>query len=42
MGDGMTLTATVHAPVNPRVAWAVITDFDRMAGWVPNCRRVGS
>ena len=32
----MTLSATVHAPVNPRVAWAVITDFDRMAGWVPN------
>src|SRR5687768_6465577 len=35
-GEEMTLTATVHAPVNPRVAWAVLTDFDRMPGWVPN------
>ena len=35
-GEEMTLTASVHAPVNPRVAWAVLTDFDRMAGWVPN------
>lgn len=35
-GEEMTLTATMYAPVNPRVAWAVLTDFDRMAGWVPN------
>lgn len=35
-GDEMTLTATMLAPVNPRVAWEVLTDFNRMAQWVPN------
>jgi hypothetical protein len=35
-GDEMTLTATMVAPVNQRVAWEVLTDFNRMAGWVPN------
>ena len=35
-GEQMTLTATIYAPVTPQVAWAVLTDFDRMAGWVPN------
>lgn len=34
--EQVTLTAIIHAPVSPRVAWAVLTDFDRMAGWVPN------
>jgi len=35
-GEEMTLTATMYVPVKPRVAWAVLTDFDRMARWVPN------
>jgi hypothetical protein len=35
-GDEMTLTAKMIAPVNQRVAWEVLTDFNRMAEWVPN------
>ena len=28
--------AIMHAPVAPREAWAVLTDFERMAEFVPN------
>ena len=38
-GDqGFVVDATVFAPVPPNIAWAVVTDFDHMAGWVPNLR----
>ena len=38
--DSDTYKATVQmvAPVPQAVAWAVLTDFENMAGWVPNVR----
>lgn len=35
-GDLFTVHAFLFAPVPPRDAWAVLTDFDRMAAFVPN------
>jgi hypothetical protein len=39
--DGQTYTVNMvmFAPVPPRVAWDVLTDFDHMAGWLPHVRR---
>lgn len=36
--DGYVANVTMFAPVPPGVAWAVLTDFDHMASWVPNVR----
>jgi uncharacterized protein YndB with AHSA1/START domain len=38
-GDTYVLDAVMFAPVPPAIAWAVLTDFDHMANWVPNVRR---
>jgi carbon monoxide dehydrogenase subunit G len=35
-GGELIVDATLYAPVTPREAWAVLTDFERMAQWVPN------
>jgi hypothetical protein len=38
--DGTTyvVTAQMFAPVTQAIAWDVLTDFNNMAGWVPNVR----
>ncbi len=36
--DAYVVTIEMFAPVPPETAYAVLTDFDRMAGWVPNVR----
>jgi len=36
--NGYVANVTMFAPVPPSVAWAVLTDFDHMASWVPNVR----
>jgi hypothetical protein len=36
--NGFVANMTMFAPVPPSVAWAVLTDFDHMASWVPNVR----
>ena len=35
-GETYVLNAVMFAPVSQTVAWDVLTDFDHMAGWVPN------
>ncbi len=35
-GETYVLNAVMFAPVARAVAWDVLTDFDHMAGWVPN------
>ena len=35
-GETYVVTAVMFAPVSQAVAWDVLTDFDRMAKWVPN------
>ena len=36
--DGYVANLVMFAPVPTTVAWDVLTDFDKMAGWVPNVR----
>ena len=36
--DGYVADVVMFAPVPPPVAWDVLTDFDKMAGWVPNVK----
>ncbi|QTQ35552.1 Polyketide cyclase/dehydrase family protein [Aromatoleum petrolei] len=36
--NGFTVDMLAHAPVTPALAWEVLTDFDHMAGFVPNVR----
>lgn len=38
-GDAYVLDAVMYVPVPPAIAWAVLTDFEHMANWVPNVRR---
>lgn len=35
-GDAFTVDVEMHPPVPPRQAWAVLTDFEHMARFVPN------
>jgi carbon monoxide dehydrogenase subunit G len=35
-GDQFTVDLSFYAPVAPAQAWSVLTDFERMAGFVPN------
>ncbi|MGV8803371.1 MAG: SRPBCC family protein [Polaromonas sp.] len=35
-GETFTVDVTVHTPAAPALAWAVLTDFDHMAGFLPN------
>ena len=35
-GDAYIVNAIFVTPAPPNVAWDVLTDFDRLAGWVPN------
>jgi len=35
-GDTYVVKAQVFAPVDPAIAWDVLTDFPNMAKWVPN------
>lgn len=37
-GDTYITDAVMYAPVQGAVAWDVLTDFDRMANWVPNVK----
>ena len=37
-GEAYVLDAVMFAPVPQAAAWDVLTDFDRMADWVPNTR----
>ena len=37
-GDGYVANVVMQAPVPPKIAWDVLTDFDNMAKWVPNVR----
>lgn len=37
-GHAYVVDAVIYAPVPPAIAWAVLTDFDHMADWVPNVR----
>ena len=37
-GGGYVADVVMFAPVPVGVAWAVLTDFDHMASWVPNLR----
>lgn len=36
--DGYVATMVMQAPVPPKIAWDVLTDFDNMEKWVPNVR----
>jgi len=36
--DGYVADVVMFAPVPPAIAWDVLTDFDKMAGWVPNVK----
>jgi carbon monoxide dehydrogenase subunit G len=36
--DGYVAIVVMHAPVRPKIAWDVLTDFDNMEKWVPNVR----
>lgn len=36
--DGYVADVVMFAPVPTAIAWDVLTDFDRMAGWVPNVK----
>ena len=35
-GDAYVVNAVFFAPAPPSVAWDVLTDFDKLQGWVPN------
>jgi len=35
-GDAYVVNAIFFAPASPKLAWDVLTDFDHLAGWVPN------
>jgi len=35
-GDTLHVTVDMRVPVKPRRAWEVMTDFDHMAGFIPN------
>jgi len=35
-GDAYVVNAVFFAPAPPNVAWDVLTDFDKLQGWVPN------
>ena len=35
-GDTFTVNVAVYTPVAPALAWAVLIDFDHMAGFLPN------
>ncbi|HJV27194.1 MAG TPA: SRPBCC family protein [Aromatoleum sp.] len=35
---GFSVDLQMHAPVSPSLAWAVLTDFDHMAAFVPNLK----
>jgi carbon monoxide dehydrogenase subunit G len=35
-GDAYIVNAIFFAPAPPNVAWDVLTDFDKLQGWVPN------
>jgi len=35
-GDAYIVNAVFFAPAPPNVAWDVLTDFDKLQGWVPN------
>ena len=35
-GDHFTVDLSLYAPVPPALAWAVLTDFERMSDFVPN------
>jgi ribosome-associated toxin RatA of RatAB toxin-antitoxin module len=37
-GDAYIVVATMHAPVQPDAAWAVLTDFDNMAKFMPTLK----
>ncbi|NMG75224.1 hypothetical protein GPA25_10700 [Aromatoleum diolicum] len=37
-GGSFTVDLLAHAPVSPAQAWAVLTDFEHMADFVPNLR----
>jgi ribosome-associated toxin RatA of RatAB toxin-antitoxin module len=37
-GDTYIVVATLHAPVPPEAAWAVLTDFDNMAKFMPSLK----
>jgi carbon monoxide dehydrogenase subunit G len=36
--DGYVATLVMQAPVSPKIAWDVLTDFDNMQKWVPNVK----
>ena len=36
LGDTFRVNVAVHTPVTPSQAWAVLTDFDHMSGFLPN------
>ena len=36
--DGYVANVVMYAPVEPNIAWNVLTDFDNMHKWVPNVR----
>lgn len=38
IAGGFTVDMTAHAPVGPERAWEVLTDFEHMAGFVPNLK----
>jgi len=35
-GDAYIVNAIFFAPAPPNIAWDVLTDFDKLQGWVPN------
>ena len=37
-GDGYIANVVMQAPVPPKIAWDVLTDFANMEKWVPNVR----
>jgi ribosome-associated toxin RatA of RatAB toxin-antitoxin module len=37
-GDFITVTASVVMRVDPRVAWAVLSDYDHLAGFIPDMK----
>jgi carbon monoxide dehydrogenase subunit G len=37
-GDGYVANVVMQAPVPPKIAWDVLTDFANMEKWVPNVR----
>lgn len=37
-GDGYVANVVMQAPVPPKIAWDVLTDFENMEKWVPNVK----